>query len=301
MSSKTSNHEKDSSAVTISTYNDIYINMNYTQEMNLYSASGYRMPFEERNGAVKMSLGYGEQIHPQSKETFFHHGVDFETNRYILVAVADGTVTGIGSDPVHGLYQVIRYGKYEVTYAHLNRVLAPFGVRVKAGSIAGISGSLLHIGVRYDGEEINPIDFLSMLYGNLKMTEQQGHIGMPDFETLEMDVPTDYDDEQEEIEELMLRFYPEYLSEIGNGLYRVPEHTEQSLRNIFSLSAVRNYFYEVIPSLANPLGIGARSIPIAAKVQNLLVGDFLNYLAFRHNIFLSTLDENGKKKDLTKR
>ena len=84
------------------------------------------------------------------------------------------------------------------------------------------------------------------------------------------------------------------------GGYRVPEHTEQSLRNIFSQSAVKNYFYEMIPSLANPLGIGDRSMPIAAKVQNLLISDFLNYLALRHEIFLSTLSENDKKKRPTK-
>ena len=275
--------------------------MNYTQEMNLVSASGYCMPFEERNGEVEMLLGYGEQTHPKTGDKFFHHGVDFGTHRYILAAVADGVVTGIGSDPTHGLFQVTRYGKYEVTYAHLARAMAPFGAKVKAGSVLAISGDLLHLEVRYDGEEINPIDFLAMLYGNLKMMEQQGHIGMPDFETLDMDIPTEYDDCREEIEQLMLRFYPDYLSEIGNGQYQVADRTAQSLRNIFSLSAIRNYFYEVIPSLANPLGIGTRSMPIAAKVQNLLISDFLGYLAFRHGVFLSMLDENGKKKDLTKR
>ena len=259
--------------------------MDYIKEMNLASASGYCMPFEERDGEVKMLLGYGEQHHPKTGEKFFHHGVDFGTHRYILAAVADGVVTGIGSNPTHGLFQVTRYGKYEVTSAHL----------------VAISGDLLHMEVRYDGEEINPIDFLAMLYGNLRMMRQQGHTGMPDFETIEMDIPTDYDDDQDEVEELMLRFYPDYLSEIGSGMYRVPEHTAQSLRNIFSLSAIRNYFYEVIPSLANPLGIGTRAMPIAAKVQNLLISDFLNYLAFRHGVFLSTLDGNGKKKDLTKR
>ena len=121
------------------------------------------------------------------------------------------------------------------------------------------------------------------------------------FETLDMDIPTEFDDDREEIEELMLRFYPDYLSEIGNGQYQVAERTAQSLRNIFSLAAIRSYFYETIPSLANPLGIGTRSMPIAAKVQNLLIGDFLDYLAIRHGLFLSTLDGNGKKKDLTKR
>lgn len=273
-------------------------NMSYTQEMNLASTSGYCMPFEERDGEVKMLLGYGEQAHPKSGETFFHHGVDFGTHRYILAAVADGVVTGIGSTPRQGLFQVTRYGKYEVTYAHLARAMAPFGAKVKAGSVLAISGDLLHMEVRYDGEEINPIDFLTMIYGNLKMMQQQGHTGMPDFDTLEMEIPTDYDDDREEIEQLMLRFYPDYLTDIAGGQYKVSGHTVQSLRNIFSLSAIRNYFYEVIPSLANPLGIGSRSIPIAAKVQNLLIGDFLDYLAFRHGVFLSTLDESGKKKRL---
>ena len=74
-----------------------------------------------------------------------------------------------------------------------------------------------------------------------------------------MDIPTEFDDDREEIEELMLRFYPDYLSEIGNGQYQVAERTAQSLRNIFSLAAIRSYFYETIPSLANPLGIGTRS------------------------------------------
>ena len=194
-----------------------------------------------------------------------------------------------------------RYDKYEVTYAHLVRAMAPFGAKVKAGSVLAISGDLLHMEVRYDGEEINPIDFLAMLYGNLKMMQQQGHAGMPDFDTLDMEIPTGYDDDREEIEQLMLRFYPDYLSEIGNGQYHMAGRTAQSLRNIFSLSAIRNYFYEVIPSLANPLGIGTRAMPIAAKVQNLLISDFLDYLTFRHGVFLSTLGENGKKKDLTKR
>ena len=81
--------------------------------------------------------------------------------------------------------------------------------------------------------------------------QQQGAVGMPDFETIDMDISTDFEDDQEEVEQLMLRFYPDYLSELNNGKYMLPQHTEQSLRNIFSLSAIKNYFYEVIPSLSN--------------------------------------------------
>ena len=270
--------------------------MEYTQEMNLLSKSGYCMPFEERNGQVQITLGYGKQTHPHSGEEFFHHGVDFKADRYLLAALADGTVSGIGSTPTHGLYQIVRYGKYEVTYAHLSNVLATFGMRVRAGNTVAVSDDLLHMEVKYDGEEINPIEFLAMLYGNLKTLKQTGRTGNVEFETIDMSVPTDYDDDQEEIEELMLRFYPDYMSAIYNGIYRLPEHTEHSLRNIFSMAAVKNYFYETLPSLANPLGIGQKAVPIACKVQNLLIGDFLNYLALKHSIYLSTWDEHEKKK-----
>ena len=270
--------------------------MEYTQEMNLLSKSGYCMPFEERNGQVQITLGYGKQTHPHSGEEFFHHGVDFKADRYLLTALADGTVSGIGSTPTHGLYQIVRYGKYEVTYAHLSNVLATFGMRVRAGNTVAVSGDLVHMEVKYDGKEINPIEFLAMLYGNLKTLEQTGRTGNVEFETIDMSVPTDYDDDQEEIEELMLRFYPDYMSAIYNGIYRLPEHTEHSLRNIFSTTAVKNYFYETLPSLANPLGIGQKAVPIACKVQNLLIGDFLNYLALKHSVYLSTWNENEKKK-----
>ena len=71
--------------------------MNYTQEMNLQSKSGYCMPFEERKGEVRMSLDYGTQVHPKTGEEFFHHGIDFITKHYLLSACADGIVSGIGS------------------------------------------------------------------------------------------------------------------------------------------------------------------------------------------------------------
>ena len=41
--------------------------------------------------------------------------------------------------------------------------------------------------------------------------------------------------------------------------------------------------------------MGSRSIPIAERVQNLLIGDFLHYLALRHQIFLSTMSAIEKQ------
>ena len=270
--------------------------MRYTEEMMLQSKSGFCMPFEERGKDVELTLGYGKQKHPVTGTVFFHHGLDFEANHYLLSALASGTVSGIGNDATHGIYQVIRYGKYEVTYAHLANVFVNFGQTVKAGNIVALSGDRLHFEVKFDGKEINPIDFLTMLYGNVKAMEQTGKTGLPEFETYDMNIATQYDKDQKEIEELMLRFMPSYMEDLYKGMYVTPQHAEQSLRNIFTLSAAKHYLYEAMPSISNPLGIGQRAMPLACKVQNLLIADFLNYLALRHGIYLSTLSEVLKKK-----
>lgn len=273
--------------------------MNYTEEMILRSESGYCMPFEEQQGKdVEMSLGYGQQKHPKTGENFFHHGIDFNVNHYLLSAVASGTVSAIGSDETHGIFQTIRYGKYEVTYRHLANVFANFGQAVKAGQVVALSADMLHMEARFGGEELNPLEFLTMLYGNIKATEQSRRGGPVEFETFPMTLPTLYDNDKDEIERLMLRFLPDYFEDVQLGQYTVPEHTEQSLRNIFTQSATRNYFFETMPSMANPLGIGTRMMPLACKVQNLLIADFLNYLALRHSVFLSSLSDALKKKNL---
>lgn len=273
--------------------------MQYTQEMILRSDSGYCMPYEEKGRDVQMSLGYGKQKHPHTEEPFFHHGVDFKANHYLLSAVATGKISGLGNDAVHGIYQVTRYGDYEVKYAHLSNVFANYGSEVKAGQVIAVSGEILHMEVKYKGEELNPLEFLTMIYSNLKVMEQNGQPGaVPQFVTLDMDVRTMYDKDSKEIENLMMRFFPDYMKDISLGAYTLPEHTQFTLRNILSLSATKNYFYETIPSMANPLGMSARSIPIAERVQNLLIGDFLNYLALRHQIFLSSLSDHEKKKHM---
>ena len=265
--------------------------MEYNENMTLLSESGYCMPFNGKNEDVKLITKYGENGST---------GITLETDRYVLKGLADGIVTGIGTNPESGLYQTTRYGKYEVTYGGIFNALVGFGKKVKAGSILAISGKKLNIEVKYNGELIDPIDFLSMIYGNMRMSENGNDSGFPDFDTLDIDIPTDYDDNREEIESLMAQYYPDYLREIIQGGYQVPEQTEQSLRNVFSLSAIRNCFFETIPSMSNPLGVGERSIPMAVKVQNLIIRDFLNYLALRHQVFLSAMDELSKKKAMTK-
>lgn len=93
----------------------------------------------------------------------------------------------------------------------------------------------------------------------------------------------------------MLRFLPLYMEDLQRGAYTVPAHTEQSLRHIFTMGAMKEYFYEQMPSIANPLGLGRKAMPLASKVQNLLIADFLNYLALRHEVYLSTMGGEVKK------
>ena len=270
--------------------------MNYTQDMNLLSTSGYCMPFEEKDRDVQLTLRYGKQKHPKTGESFFHHGIDFKTNNYFLAAVADGVVSGIGIDrKQYGLYVVIKYSKYEVTYSHMSNVFMQFGQQVKAGLAVGVSSDLLHMEVKYDGEEIDPVEFITMLYGNAKTWSEKGK-AQPEFVAIDMDVNTDYDNDKDEIEKLMMRFFANYMNDLHEGLYSCPQRTEQSLRHLFSAAAMKDYFYESMPSMVNPLGIGRRSVPLVSKVQNLLIGDFLNYMAFRHQIFLSTMTSLEKKK-----
>lgn len=270
--------------------------MRYTEEMILHSSSGYCMPFEEKDKEVEITLGFGEQKHPLTGEIFVHQGLDFNINKYLLAGLATGIVIAIGNDKTHGVYQTIKYGKYEVTYGHLANVFVHFGQHVKAGSIVALSGDLLHFGVKFDGEVLNPIEFLTMLYGNLKATEQTGRNEFTEFQNFEMDIATPYDNDQQEIEELMIRFLPTYMKELHQGVYVLPERTEQSLRNIFTISANKNYFFETMPTISNPLGIGQKAMPLACKVQSILIADFLNYLALRQNVYLSTMNEVLKKK-----
>lgn len=137
-----------------------------------------------------------------------------------------------------------------------------------------------------------------MLYGNIQAMRQAGGHEADYFSGLKL--KTDYDRDKREIEELMLRFLPHYMEDLRRGTYTLPRNTEQSLRHIFTVGAMKEYFYENMPSMANPLGLGHKALPLACKVQNLLIADFLHYLALRHDVYLSTAGSDIKKNSMTK-
>ena len=120
------------------------------------------------------------------------------------------------------------------------------------------------------------------------------------FANMGVKVKTDYDDDQDEILQLMTRWLPSYFNDIRTGAYAPPQRTQMTLRNVFGESSQKNYFFESIPTISNPLGLSSRGAPLASKVQNVLIGDFLNYMAVCHNTFLSSWDDEQKKKFLSR-
>ena len=146
----------------------------YSKDMFLQSASGYSMPYSADDCEPKPLLGYGEQVNPNSGEKFFHHGLDVTANNVKLLALATGQVSGLGNDPVHNGYIKVRYGHYEVEYGHVGEVYAGFGTSVVAGQPIAQSDEMLHIGVRFDGEEVDPTEFLTMIYNNAMSSTLMG-------------------------------------------------------------------------------------------------------------------------------
>ena len=269
--------------------------------MFLESASGYMMPFlADKQHDVTITLDYGEQRHPATGENFFHKGVDLVYSEQPLFAMATGVVVGVGTDAVHENYVIVKYGKYEVKYGHIKQVYVAYSDPVTAGQQIAWAGRFLHFGVMYDGEPLDPTEFFGMFYANINLLGTllpQGEYIPMDFG---VDVHTDYDDDQEEILKLMEFWWAMYMDEISRGTYTPPTRVEASLRNIFAQAGDKNYYFENIPQFSNPLGLGKRSAPLVGKVQNVIIGDFLCYMALRHNIYLNSWSEEQKKNLLSR-
>lgn len=157
--------------------------MEYKQSMNLVSPSGYAMPFElSETTPLEITLGYGKQTHPVTGKEFFHHGVDFKVYPHTwLKALATGVVSGIASDREKGFNITVNYRNYaagssavyDVVYSHIKESICNFGKSVNAGDNIAVCDDTLHIEVRFNGDEIDPIEFLTMVRDNLIVYEQK--------------------------------------------------------------------------------------------------------------------------------
>jgi murein DD-endopeptidase MepM/ murein hydrolase activator NlpD len=112
---------------------------------------------------------FGFRINPFTGLIQMHEGINI-SNRVgtPVISPADGVISDIGNDWIHGKVLVTTHGFGITTrYAHLNRVLVRIGQKVKRGEkIAeiGMSGKTtgphLHYEVRIDGIPVNPMRYI---------------------------------------------------------------------------------------------------------------------------------------------
>jgi hypothetical protein len=273
--------------------------MEYSKDLIIPSDSGYCFPFVAfEDNPVSVILDYGEQINPSTGQKFNHTGIDFSVSKGSpLYALADGMVTGIGDDDVHGHTITARYGNFYVIYGHVSECLREYGERVRARDVIARSGSFVHLGVLYKGEVIDPKEFIDLIAANINELESLGEMMHSDKQN---PTNTEYDQFSDEISVLFVRYFPSYMSALRTGTYRPSETFEEKMRSLFVSSASQNYFYEKAPTVANPLGLTDRAAPLVAKAQDLLITDFLHYVAVTHHIFISDWTDEQKKKLFSK-
>ncbi len=115
--------------------------------------------------AMYMSSPYGE-IRPGGRR---HRGVDIAVPRGTpVMAAASGATVFAGRQGNYGNIIILCHGNgYETAYAHLDRILAKRGSRVRRGAVIGLVGATgnatgphLHYEVRKNGVDINPMPYL---------------------------------------------------------------------------------------------------------------------------------------------
>ncbi len=269
--------------------------MEFSKDNFLTSKSGYAMPFSSiKYKDAKFIKDYGLQ-----EDGGYNSSIDILTHNYELLALADGEVDSIYTNQKGETNLRVKYGDfYKVSYGNLSKVLYPLGHRVKAFDVIAISLDVLYIEVTFKDEKMDPKDFLRMILGNIKGIDILYSNAFLDSEFLDKDILTKYDDKKEEIQKLMLKYLPQMLEEISHGKYIPNAKALINLQNIFSLSFLKDIFFEKPPTISNPLGLSLRAIPYISKAMEVLTQIFLGFIALRYNIFLedSDSDDSDSKK-----
>lgn len=138
-----------------------------------------------------MSSGYGVRRDPVYGSTKFHAGLDFAAKTGTPVfATADGEVVVAERKSGYGNCVDINHGyNYLTRYAHLSKIIAKAGTKVKRGELIGLVGSTgkstgphLHYEVRFKDEPQNPVNYYFMdltpeQYAEMvQLAENAGHV-----------------------------------------------------------------------------------------------------------------------------
>jgi murein DD-endopeptidase MepM/ murein hydrolase activator NlpD len=126
----------------------------------------------EKKGGMTMPVhghltsSFGARFHPILGYSRMHQGVDYGAPMGSpIIAATDGTVGFAGWHGGHGNYvQLIHPGNMRTGYAHMSRIVAKVGQKVRAGQLIGYVGSTglstgphLHFEVFQNGRAVNPM------------------------------------------------------------------------------------------------------------------------------------------------
>ncbi len=125
----------------------------------------------------RMASGYGMRMHPILKSWRMHNGMDFTAPTGTpIFASGNGKVVKSHRSSTFGKVVYIDHGYgYETIYAHMSKIVAKKGQKVKRGDLIGYVGNTgrsaaphLHYEVHKNGRPVNPIYFY---YGDLTPEE----------------------------------------------------------------------------------------------------------------------------------
>lgn len=128
-------------------------------------AGGWRNPVS----GIYVTSAYGYRWHPTQGYYNFHSGVDLAAGYgQAIYAAKGGTVTTATYSNVYGYYVVINHGDgYSTLYGHMTNYIVGVGQSVSAGQTIGYAGSTgwstgphLHYTVYYNGNTVNPMNFI---------------------------------------------------------------------------------------------------------------------------------------------
>jgi murein DD-endopeptidase MepM/ murein hydrolase activator NlpD len=138
--------------------------------------------------------GFGMRIHPIYKVEKMHTGIDFGAALGTpIYATGDGIVERADNlEQGYGNHVVINHGfGYQTLYAHMSRIAAVVGQKVKRGQIIGYVGSTgestgdhLHYEVIKNGVKVNPINYF---YNDLNPDEYKQIISIASQPTQSLD------------------------------------------------------------------------------------------------------------------
>ncbi len=112
---------------------------------------------------------FGSRVNPVTGKNENHKGLDLGVPAGTsALAVKSGEVTDSAYSDSYGWWVRYRtYDNYDILYAHLSRVIADKGQKIKQGDVLAYTGSTgqatgphLHWEIMYEGKNIDPSQFL---------------------------------------------------------------------------------------------------------------------------------------------